>query len=224
MLNNPDLHVLHLGGGGYSFSRYMALNYPGSTNEVIEIDPEVTKIAYSDLGLPANINIQTYNEDARLFFIQRQSNVKYDLVAGDVFNDLSTPYHLTTLEFISLVKANMSANGIYMINIIDDFQHGQYMPSFIYTLKQVFKHVSLFSPSENWDGLGISTFVIAASDRYIDPQEYKQSLQKIGISTFSAFPSNEVALEKYLSERSPLLFTDDHVPTDILVAPLIGRR
>jgi spermidine synthase len=224
MLMNPNPHVLHLGGGGYSFSRYMALNYPGSTNEVIEIDPEVTKIAYSDLGLPPNINIKTYNQDARLFFIQRQSNVKYDLVAGDVFNDLSTPYHLTTLEFARLVKANMSENGIYMINLIDDFQHGQYIPSFIYTLQQVFKHVSLFSSSENWDALGISTFVIAASDKYIDPLEYKTALQKQGITVFSAFPSYEVNLEKYLSEREPVLLTDDHVPTDILVAPLIGKR
>jgi len=41
---------------------------------------------------------------------------------GDVFNDLSTPYHLTTMEFAQLVKANLADGGIYMINIIDDFQ------------------------------------------------------------------------------------------------------
>ena len=42
---------------------------------------------------------------------------KYDVVIGDVFNDLSTPYHLTTLEFNELVKANMTEDGIYLINI-----------------------------------------------------------------------------------------------------------
>ena len=224
MQNNPNPRVLHLGGGGYSFSRYMALVHPASVNEVVEIDPEVTKIAYSELGLPPGINIKTYNQDARLFLIQRKSNEKYDIVAGDVFNDLSTPFHLTTMEFDQLVKDNMSSNGIYMINIIDDFQNGRYIPSFIHTLKQVFKHVSLFSSSENWDNLGISTFVIAASDRYIDPQEYKQLMQQSGSGTLSAYPASESALDKYLAERNPILLTDDHAPTDILVAPLIGRR
>jgi spermidine synthase len=58
MQNNPNPRVLHLGGGGYSFSRYMALVHPGSVNEVVEIDPEVTKIAYSELGLTPGINIK----------------------------------------------------------------------------------------------------------------------------------------------------------------------
>jgi hypothetical protein len=111
-----------------------------------------------------------------------------------------------------------------MINIIDDFQSGRYIPSCIYTLKQVFKHVSLFSPSEeNWDEFGVCTFIIVASDRYIDPQEYKQVMQNPS-ETLSAFPSYETTLDNYLSKRQPILLTDDHAPTDILVAPLIRKR
>jgi spermidine synthase len=224
MQNNPNPRVLHLGGGGYSFSRYMATVYPGSVNEVVEIDPEVTRVAYSELGLPPGINIKTYNRDARLFLIQKNSNEKYDIVAADVFNDFSTPFHLTTLEFDRLVKNNLSENGIYMINIIDDFQNGQYIPSFIHTLKQVFKHVSLFTSSEDWDNLGLSTFVIAASDHYIDPAEYEKLMHQRGSGTLSAFPSNESALDKYLGRKNPILLTDDHAPTDILIAPFIGKR
>lgn len=224
MQKNPNPRVLHLGGGGYSFSRYMALVYPGSVNEVVEIDPEVTRVAYSELGLPPGLNIKTYNLDARLFLIQRKSNEKYDIVAGDVFNDFSTPFHLTTMEFDRLVKNNMSENGIYMINIIDDFQNGRYIPSFIHTLRQVFKHVYLFSSSEDWGNLGLGTFVIAASDRNIDTQEYKQLIQQRGSGTLSAYPGNESALNRYVAERNPLLLTDDHTPTDILIAPLIGKR
>ena len=225
MKSNPNPRVLHLGAGGYSFARYMAIAHPGSVNDAVEIDPEVTKIAYSELGLPVGINITTYNEDARLFLINRNSNEKYDIVAGDVFNDLSTPFHLTTLQFDRLVKSNMSTDGIYMINIIDDFQSGRYIPSCILTLKQVFKHVSLFSPSEeNWNEFGICTFIIVASDRNIDPQEYKQVMLQNSSDTLSAFPSNEVTLNKYLSERDPILLTDNHAPTDILVAPLIRKR
>ena len=99
----------------------MEVVYPGSINEVVEIDPAVTEVAYEELGLPRETSIKTYNQDARLFLIQRKTEDKYDIVIGDVFNDLSTPYHLTTLEFDKLVKANMEADGIYLVNIIDDY-------------------------------------------------------------------------------------------------------
>jgi spermidine synthase len=216
--------ILHLGGGGYSFSRYMETVYPDSVNEVIEIDPEVTNIAYSELGLPRELDIKTYNQDARLFLINRTTPDKYHIVAGDVFNDLSTPYHLTTLEFDQLIKANMTPDGIYMINIIDDLQTGKYIPSFVYTLQKVFKHVYIFSPIENWQSLGMYTFVIAASDKAIDRTEYLNYMAENGTRKPSAFPSTETDLLQYLSQREPLLLEDDHVPTDILVAPMIGRR
>jgi spermidine synthase len=224
MRDHPAPRILHLGGGGYSFSRYMAIVYPDSLNEVIEIDPEVTRIAYSELGLPPDINIKTHNQDARLFLIQRSSTEKFNIVAGDVFNDLSTPFHLTTLEFDRLIKANMTEDGIYMINIIDDFQKGKYLPAFIFTLKQAFNHVYLFSPTKDLQNLGLSTFVIAATDRNLDPASYLNDLQQIGLQTPSAYPSTETALAQYLAGRDPVLLIDDHVPTDILVAPLIGRR
>jgi spermidine synthase len=224
MRDHPAPRLLHLGGGGYSFSRYMAILHPSSVNEVIEIDPEVTRVAYSQLGLPADIKIKTYNQDARLFLIERNKGEKYNIVAGDVFNDLSTPFHLTSLEFDRLVKANLADDGIYMVNIIDDFQKGRYMPSFIYTLQQAFQHVTLLSPLQDWSALGLSTFVIAASDRYIDPAEYLDFLRQNGVQSPSAFPSSEAALNQYLSQRQPILLSDDHVPTDILVAPLIGKR
>jgi spermidine synthase len=224
MKSAPSPRVLHLGGGGYSFSRYMVAVHPDSVNEVVEIDPEVTRVAYHELGLSPETSIKTYNQDARLFLIQRRSNQKYDIVAGDVFNDLSTPYHLTTVEFDRLVRANMTEEGVYMINIIDDFQKGRYMPSFIYTLKQVFRHVTFFSSTGNWEELGVGTFVIAASDRNIDPIEYQKFMDDQGIINPSGYPASESDVERYLSERDPILLRDDYVPTDILVAPLIGRR
>ena len=216
--------VLHLGGGGYTFSRYMEAIHPGSLNEVVEIDPEVTKVAFRELGLSPDTDIKTYNQDARLFLIQRKSNQKYNLVAGDVFNDLSTPYHLTTVEFARLVRANMADDGIYMINIIDDYQKGRYMPSFIYTLKQAFNHVTIFYPQDNPESLGLGTFVIAASDKYIDPVDYRKFIREKGMNSPSGYPASESAVDMYLASRDPILLTDDYVPTDILVAPLIGRR
>ncbi|MDO8688365.1 MAG: fused MFS/spermidine synthase, partial [Dehalococcoidales bacterium] len=159
---DPAPRVLHLGGGGYVFPRYMEAIYPGSINEVVEIDPAVTQVAHEELGLPRDTSIKTYNQDARYFLIRRKTGDKYDIVIGDVFNDRSTPYHLTTLEFDRLVKANMEEDGIYLLNIVDDYEQGRYLPAFIHTLRQAFRYVYLFNTGEGWGEIVPATFGIVA--------------------------------------------------------------
>ena len=219
--------VLYLGGGGYTFPQYMQVVYPSSVNEVVEIDPAVTEVAYEELGLPPDTSIRTYNQDARLFLMQNNPMKKYDFVIGDVFNGLSTPYHLTTLEFNKLVKANMNENGVYLINIIGDYSHGEYMPAMIYTLKHVFTHVYLIAslgPWEyargDWDDAGVGEYVLVATDRQIDLVDYNDFIWRDGrIARGSVL--DETSLERYLAMDEPILLTDDHAPTDILALPIL---
>ncbi len=215
---NKELRLLHLGGGAYTFPGYMETVYPGSINDVVEIDPAVTEAARHELGLPLTSSVTTYNQDARLFLIQRKTGDKYDIVLGDVFNDRSIPYHLTTVEFNRLVKANLETDGLYLINIIDDYEQGRYLPSFLHTLRQVFKHVYLFS---NGPSKGITTFVIAATETSLDFTDYTNFATQNGAKRLVGTPYEETTLEKYLADRRPILLTDDYAPTDILVAPLV---
>ncbi|MFH0847289.1 MAG: fused MFS/spermidine synthase [Chloroflexota bacterium] len=215
--------LLHLGGGGYSFPRFMETVYPGSINDVAEIDPLVTEVAHAELGLPLDTSVRTYNEDARLFLIEREGGYKYNYIIGDVFNDLATPYHLTTLEFDRLVKATLEDNGIYLVNIVDNYSEGRYMPSFVKTLEQVFRHVYLFGTSRNWDGVGRTTFVIAATDRAIDLADLRQFASSGGEIAY-AYPHDEAKLEDYLKAREALILTDDYAPTDILMAYLFKSK
>ena len=221
--DKPSPRLLHLGGGGYSFPQYIQAVYPKSVNEVVEIDPAVTQIAYEQLGLPPTTDIRTYNEDARFFLMQQKTTDKYDIVIGDVFNDFSTPYHLTTLEFDKLVKANMTEDGIYMINIIGDYKHGKYMPAMIHTLQSSFNHVYLFGSLEDWDNAGTGTFVIAATDRQIDLTDYQNFVTEGGKKKAVGIVHDETKLENYLAIRDPVLLTDDYAPTDILMIPLFSR-
>ncbi len=78
---------LTIGGGGYTFPRYMEIFYPNAQIDVVEIDPEVTKIVYKHLGLPASTRISTYNTDGRWYVMNCKE--KYDLVFTDAYNDLS---------------------------------------------------------------------------------------------------------------------------------------
>jgi spermidine synthase len=214
---NPAPRLLHMGGGAYTFPRYMEVVYPGSSNEVVEIDPAVTEVAYQEMGLPRSTSVKTYNEDARLFLIQRTTGEKYDVIIGDVFSDRSTPYHLTTREFDRLVKANLKDDGMYLLNIIDDYQTGRYLSSFVHTLKQVFNNVYVFTDGTD---KGILTFVIAATDRQLDIDDYNSSITRNGVRAPEGIPWKADKLDTYLSTKKPILLTDDHAPTDIMVAGL----
>ena len=220
---NKAPSLLHLGGGGYTFPRYMETVYPQSTNDVVEIDPLVTDVAYKELGVPLDTSITTYNEDARLFLIRSDADKKYDFVIGDVFNDHSTPYHLTTFEFNELVKSHLRNDGMYLINIVDDFTYGRYMASFVHTLKQTFNHVYLFSTNQNMDNADIRTFVIVATDRYIDMDDYTLKVVSGREENASGVPYTEDGLDEYLAQRNPILLTDNYAPTDILVAPVFSK-
>ncbi len=213
------LRTLHLGGGGYTFPRYLKAVYPGSANDVVEIDPVVTEVAYGELGLPRDTDIKTWNLDARQFLIQHSGGSKYNLVIGDVFSNLSTPYHLTTWEFDKLVKYSMAPDGVYLVNIIDDYTQGRYTASIVRTLRQTFKNVYLFSMQSDWNYAGLSNYVIAATDRDIDLNGLKKYSTNNG--GFAANAHDPVGLMEFLAEKRAILLTDDHVPTDILLAGII---
>jgi len=118
---NPPLKNLFLGGGAYTFQRYMQHTYKGADVEVAEIDPAVTRANHMATGLPKNTTIKTYWGDARQFVVKHQDQRQYDLVFGDAFNDFSVPRHLTTKEFNDKISKMMAPDGIYMINIIDAY-------------------------------------------------------------------------------------------------------
>jgi MFS family permease len=116
------LKTLFLGGGAYTFQRYMQHKYPQTSVDVAEIDPAVTRAGFAALGLPKDTPVKTTWGDARQFVVKNQGKKKYDLVFGDAFNDFSVPWHLTTREFNEMLAGMLSDDGVYMINIIDAYE------------------------------------------------------------------------------------------------------
>jgi spermidine synthase len=131
-----DFQSLTIGGGGYTFPRYMEAFYPNSGIDVVEIDPVLSRVAFTHLGLPAGTRIHTYNEDGRWFVMNCKS--RYDVIFIDAYNDLSMPYHITTKEFAKMLRDIMNPDGMLLTNIIDSFPKGAFLPSYVRTLQEVF--------------------------------------------------------------------------------------
>jgi len=210
--HNP-LRALFIGGGGYTFPRFMEAAYPDSELDVIEIDPGVTEIAHQLLGLERDTRIATYNEDARMF-LGRTPNRAYDLVFGDAFNDFSVPYHLTTHEFNQQVHAWMAPDGLYVINMIDG-PSGELFRSYVHTLRQTWRHVYAVMDVDAWRRATRSTIVVIASDQALDVAALGEHAPELAASLLA--PD---VVEGILAEDGAILLTDRYAPVDQLLLPV----
>ncbi|MGB4549478.1 MAG: fused MFS/spermidine synthase [Syntrophales bacterium] len=221
-----DLKALFIGGGAYTFPRYMEAEYPRAEIDVVEIDPEITKVTYDCMGLSRDSKIRSFNEDGRWFVMNRKEKEKYDFIFGDAFNDLSIPYHLTTKEFARQLKSIMKPDGLLVANLIDSFREGAFLPSYIRTLEEVFGrgNVHLIALYPDYENIGVSTCVVLASPVKLDMAEFQQKTRQ---HKGHAAVSNVVPAEwvqKLIRERNTVLLTDDYVPVDNLTAPVFEAR
>ncbi len=139
-----ELDVLHIGGAGFAFPRYIQATRPGSTNLVLEIDGDVVEMAEEQLGLVLTPELDVVVGDARISLQDLEADA-YDLVIGDAFGGRSVPWHLTTTEVIAEIRALLRNDGIYMMNVIDGGDSG-YARAQLATLQEHFTNVVAIIP------------------------------------------------------------------------------
>lgn len=215
---------LSIGGGGYVFPRYMELRYPEAQIDVVEIDPEVTKIAYKLQEMDKGTRIRSYNTDGRWFVMN--CSEKYDLILTDAFNDLSIPYHLTTKEFAQQIKNILNPGGIVMTNIIDKLLEGSFLPSYIRTLREVFggKNVHLISTEPNFKRKKRSTFIVLASTGNVDMKSFEVYAKAKWKDDVTSVVVPETLVNDMVRNRRSVVITDDYAPVDNLIAPVFKER
>jgi hypothetical protein len=144
----------------------------------------------------------------------------------DAFNDLSIPYHLTTREFAEQIKTIMNPGGILLTNIIDNFQKGSFLPSYIRTLRKVFgeENVHLVSISPNFEKTRISTFIVMTGRDDIDIARFASFLTSglSGRGTSSVVPKEMI--RDYVNRNYSVELIDDYAPVDNLIAPIFEAR
>jgi spermidine synthase len=225
----PDqaIRVLYVGGGGYTLARHIEATYPNARQEVMEIDPGVTQTVYEQLGVDrARTNIVTYNVDARLMVNQlvQDHAGQYDLIIGDAFNDLSIPYHLTTLEFDQSLKRLLKPDGFYLALVIDKLRGGKFMPAYTDTVLQVWPAVQVLSDAEPWQSSAPSTYVVAAGNEAVgrDRLARVRGQGANGAVVTHIMPGE--LMHDWLDEAHAPILTDDYAPVDNLIAPVFAER
>lgn len=211
--------ALFIGGGAYTFPRYYEVTYPGARLDVVEIDPAVTEAVHAAMDLPRTTRIRSIHQDARVYVraLTATSTGTYDVVYGDAFNGFSVPWHLTTREFDADIRQVLRPGGAYILNLIDSQASERFVGASYCTLKEVFRHVTVFgmSGSQNRE-----TYVILASDAEVDLQD----LREPDGSPLRAYRLDEARLARIAERAGGMVLTDDFAPVDLLTAPIYQER
>jgi spermidine synthase len=142
----PDnRNALLIGGGTYMLARDYIKRNPGNHMDVVEIDPDFTRIAKEYFYLKDDSRITSIHEDGRTF-LKRSSN-RYDVMFIDVFkSSASPPFQMTTVESIRSAFNLLNENGVLMTNIYSSIQgdKGKFFRAAYATIRSVFPQVYIF--------------------------------------------------------------------------------
>ncbi len=162
----PDFQkTLMIGGAGYSFPKDYLKTYPKAEMDVVEIDPQMTKIAKKHFRLKENPRLNIFHQDGRVFLNQAPSK-KYDAVFIDAFTTLfSIPFQLTTIEAVQQINRTLKDDGIAILNIGGAIKgkKSKFLKSEIKTYQQVFPKIFIFKVDLEKDEKEIQNWIIIAS-------------------------------------------------------------
>ena len=209
------LSTLTLGGGACVFPAYMERRYAESRNVVVEIDPEVIRIAERYFDAPEGLDIVI--ADARNYVAAAGGEQEFDLLFLDAFNSFSVPYHLTTLEFTEELSSLLAVNGLFMANCVDILELGGFLTAYMNTVKRVFPHVRVYqTPGTTVDRR--STFVIAAARRPLGGGMLRDEAGRT-----VAEPVSPDIIRDLVRRNGDGILTDDFAPVESLIAPVFLR-
>ena len=204
--------ALHVGGGGFSFPRYLQRAYPDARQTVLELDPGVLEVARSKLGFRTSERLRVVLGDARST-IRTQPADSVDLVFGDAFGGLAVPWHLTTREFLAEIDRVLRPDGQYVMNVID-YPPLRFVRAEAATARTVFPHVAVVADPPSLAGQSGGNFVVVASHRPIDVADVLARIDRRG-DAGGVLSGSEV--EAFIGDAQVL--TDEFAPVD----QLLGR-
>lgn len=194
-------------GGGY-VPTVFRMHLPQVRLQTVEVDPHVEKLArqYFSFTVPAGQTLTI--EDGRQFL--KKSREQYDQIWLDAFNSDYIPAHMTTKEFLKLVRSRLNDGGIVLQNL---FGGNSLYDAQIATFRSVFAKVFVF------EGQKSGSCIIVASDRPAsEPAGLRKQAEKWGGKIGRIDLVAEAAKCKIapVQKNAPIL-TDDYNPANLLL-------
>jgi spermidine synthase len=220
---NPDAkNVLFLGLGGGSAPKRMWRDFPQLQLQVAELDPVVVDVAYKYFELPRSPRLSVEVEDARRFLVTDER--KWDLIAIDTFYSDSIPFHLTTLEFMDLVRRRLAPGGVVVTNVIGSIRgsSSQLFRSLYKTYATEFPTVLVHPvalPGE--DDESLRNLMVVATESAAPGLDFLRqrwaAIRERSRTAPDLTNAIRVRYAKQIPTRDVPTLTDDYAPTDALL-------
>jgi spermidine synthase len=200
------IDMLVVGGGAFTFPRWLQATRPDSRSTTLEVDQKLITFDREHLGLHTNVNLRAIGGDARLT-IRKQLTGSIDVVVGDAFSGLTVPWQLMTTQWAAEVKRVLVSGGFYAINMIDG-KPLSLLRSELATLRTSFSRVELITKSSSSNGAPSGGNAIILASNTTLPISAQGSL--VG----EAVRYNQLATSRI--EADPKVLTDDYAPVEQL--------
>ena len=214
--------ALILGHGGGSLAKWLAVHWPELELDIVEFDPVVVRMASEYFAYQAPPQHHVHVRDARVFLLE--SEQIYDLIWVDAFARHMIPFHLTTAEFFSELRAHLAAHGVLAVNLASSGEGGdlQRASAVVQTMRQSFPVFETFAVKGPWKSIPsrAENLIFFAGT----------PLERLDQSAFVAQVASMVERHRLPAEALALLstrrtqawsagvvLTDDYAPYDLLI-------
>lgn len=127
--------VLIVGLGGGTIPGLLHKHYPRTTIDVVDIDPDVVKVARKYFGFREDATLHAHVKDGRRFI--EECRDPYDIIFLDAFGADNIPYALATREFLLGVRRALAPQGVVVSNVWSRYSNPLY-DSMVRTYQDVF--------------------------------------------------------------------------------------
>lgn len=166
----------HIGGGGLTMPRFLAVTRPGSPQIVLEPDAELTALVRQALPLPRGHRIRIRPISGRPGIAQL-ADASADLIILDAYADGRVPAELTTLEFFTDLSRVLRADGLLLANLVDE-PGLRYLRRAVAGLQEVFGEVTLVSSKDVLKGRRFGNLVLAAASDSLDLETLRREIAR----------------------------------------------
>lgn len=224
-LLRPNItRVLFIGGGGFTGPKKFLNNYPSVQVDVVEIDPEVIKIAEQYFRVDASDSrLHIYPGDGRIFL--HETSRKYDLIVLDAYSRSYVPFHLMTAEFFKEIVGHLNPGGSVVSNLISGISSNdeQLLVAEVNTMRTSFPNVYIF-PVGGISIPNIQNVILLATllPRHLSEADFQNLAATdaaIRIPGLSGYVMNYFTI----THNSSIVLTDNYAPVETLLNPMNGQ-
>lgn len=174
----PLPQVLMIGGGGYSYPKYLMTHQNDILLDVVEVDPDITALAReffyldlleAELAATAPGRLSLICAEGRTFLEERAHDAqmaRYGAILNDSFAAGVPAPSLTTVEAAQAIRECLVPGGLYLANVVSSLEgsRAQFLQAEVKTLAQVFAHVHVIPVSDFGIGFVPDNMMVIATD------------------------------------------------------------